>query len=486
LRHAPCFINPVIHCGVILTKFEKLFFHSKKTMRLGYPLVAAQLLQMSMGFVDAVMAGQLNAQALAAIAVGASILSPIMVLVFGTLMVINPIVAQLMGAGKRDHIGGYLWQIFWLSQMLALPFWLLVRHSEGVLILFNIQPEIIPITVGYLKAISWGFPGAYAYFALRYFNEGLAVTKPSMYIALIAFVANILGNYAFMYGYWGFPQLGAVGTGVSSAIVWWLMGGLMAMFTFRKTSRVDFKIAENFRAPIWNLQKEILHIGLPNGVNICIEVSMFAIAALIIGSMGVNVVAAHQITINFASLTFMVPLGLSLATTARVGFAVGKNDLSEARDIGFMGVALCGLVMTLTALIMLTLPEWIVKLYTKDLAVQELAIKLLFYAAIFQISDGLQVGGLGALRGLKDTRVPTLINVVAYWLVGLPIGYLLGVQQRLGAEGLWMGLILGLTVAALLHNLRFHWLTKNFVTERFAAVRSVRKARVGEEQSHNF
>lgn len=450
-----------------MIKFDQLLFHSKKTIRIGAPLVAAQLLQMSMGFVDAVMAGQLNAQALAAIAVGASILSPIMVLVFGTLMVINPIVAQLMGAGMKDRIGGYLWQIFWLSQMLALPFWFLVRHSEAALIVFNIQPEIIPITVGYLKAISWGFPGAYAYFALRYFNEGLAVSKPSMYIAFIAFVANIFGNYAFMYGYWGFPKLGAVGTGVSSAIVWWLMGSLMAMFTFRKSSRANFKIAENFRGPIWNLQKEILHIGLPNGVNICIEVSMFAIAALIIGSMGVSAVAAHQITINFASLTFMVPLGLSLATTARVGFAVGKNDLHEAREIGFIGVMLCGLVMAATALIMLILPELIVKLYTKDLDVQVLAIKLLFYAAIFQISDGLQVGGLGALRGLKDTRVPTLVNVVAYWLVGLPTGYLLGVRYHWGAEGLWAGLIFGLSVAALLHNWRFHWLTKHHLIKRF-------------------
>ncbi len=455
-------------------------------MRIGAPLVAAQLLQMSMGFVDTIMAGRLNAKALAAIAVGAGILSPIVVLVFGTLLVINPIVAQLMGAGKRDRIGVYLWQILWLSQILALPFWLLVRNAQPVLALFNVQPEIVPVTIGYLRAVSWGFPASFAYFALRYFNDGLSVTKPSMYFAAIGFVANIFGNYAFMYGYWGFPELGAVGTGVSTAIAWWIIGSLMVLFTFRKANRVDFKIAENFQRPVWKLQKEILHIGVPNGANICIEVSMFAVAALIIGSMGVNVVAAHQITINFASMTFMVPLGLSLATTARVGFAVGKNDLHEARAIGFNGVALCGLVMTATALIMLLLPETIVRLYTNEAEVQTITVKLLFYAAIFQISDGLQVGGLGALRGLKDTHVPALTNVVAYWLVGLPIGYLLGVRQGLGAEGLWMGLIMGLTAAALLHNWRFHWLTKKFVAGRFEAELSVPKTVVGEEQSGNF
>jgi MATE family multidrug resistance protein len=442
------------------TNLNNRLLESRRTIRLGAPLVAAQLLQMSMGFVDAIMAGQLNAKALAAIAVGASVLSPIMVLVFGTLLVINPIVAQLSGAGQRDRIGTYLWQIFWLSQILVPPFWLLIRNAEGILILFNIQPEIVPTTVGYLNAISWGFPAAYAYFALRYFNDGLGVTKPSMYFGMVAFVVNILGNYAFMYGYWGFPKLGAVGTGVSTAIVWWILGTLMAVFTFRKANRVDFKIPQNFRPPIWNLQKEILHIGVPNGANICIEVSMFAVAALIIGSMGVNAVAAHQITINFASITFMVPLGLSLATTARVGFAIGQNDLPLARGIGFVGVALCGMVMTATALIMLTLPDLIVIMYTKDAEVREIAIKLLFYAAIFQISDGLQVGGLGALRGLKDTRVPTLVNIVAYWMVGIPIGYLLGVHLHWGPEGLWIGLILGLTVAAFLHNWRFHWLTK--------------------------
>lgn len=422
-------------------------------------MVAAQLVQMSMGFTDTIMAGRLSAEDLAAVAVGNSLFGPIFLMIMGLLLAVNPVVAHLHGEGESGKIGKNVWQALWLSQFMVIPCFFIFRNMIPVMEFFRVKPEIIPLTQGYLDAFSWGLPAAYGYFALRFFNEGLSITKPSMYFALIGLGFNIVGNYVFMYGKLGFPALGAIGTGWATALVQWIMFGCMALFTFRKSNNAQFSIYAGFRRPEWLYLKDILRIGVPNGISFSIEVSMFAMVALIMGSLGVKTVAAHQITINFAAFTFMIPLGLSIATTARVGFAVGRRDLELARFIGYIGIGLSVLIMCLTATVMITLPELIAGMYTQDIEVKNIAVSLLFLAGIFQISDGLQVSGFGALRGLKDTKIPMFVNVIAYWMVGFPTGYVLGLKFDLGAEGLWIGLIVGLTVAAVLHNWRFYRLT---------------------------
>ncbi len=440
------------------------------TLKLGAPLVAAQLMQMSMNVADTIMAGNFSAEALAAIAVGNSLWVPILIFVLGILLVINPIIAQLFGAGKKEQIGKNLWQGLWLGLFLSLPGFFMVRNMSFIMNFFNIPPEIIPTTLGYLNAISWCIPAQFCYFALRFFNEGIHITKPSMYFALIGSIINVFANYVFMFGHLGFPAMGPVGTGWATTLVWWMIIIGMVIVTFRKKIHQEFQILQSYSWPHWNSQKELLKIGIPNGFSFGIEVTMFAVAALIIGSMGVNQIAAHQVTINFAALAFMIPLGLSFAITARVGFAVGKKELDEARFIGYIGIAISTLVMCLTALLMLTIPEIIIGVYTKEADVARIAVSLLFFAAIFQISDGLQVSAQAALRGLKDTKIPMLVNFVAYWVVGLPLGYLLGINYALGPAGLWIGLIIGLSVAAVLHNLRFYFLTNGEKLQRLAAV----------------
>lgn len=432
---------------------------TRKTIKIGLPIVAAQLVQMSMSFVDTIMAGHFGARDLAAIAAGGSLYGPFMFMTVGVMLAINPIVAQLHGAGKIRPIGQNLWQVLWLSQILAVPCIFVFRNMETVMGWFKMQPEIIPVAQGYLDAFSWGFPAALGFFALRYFNEGVAITKPSVVIALIGLGFNIIGNYVFMFGHLGLPAMGAVGTGWATTLVWWISFLAMALYTFRSSNSNRFQIRSGIRRPVWHFQKEILRIGLPNGISLGIEVTMFAIAALIIGSLGVNELAAHQMTINFAAFTFMIPLGLSIATTSRVGFAVGQEKLHLSRIIGYIGIGLSVFVMSITAAVMMVFPEIIIKMYTQDFAVAAIATKLLFLAGVFQISDGLQVSAMGALRGLKDTKIPMIVNVLAYWVVGLPTGYFLGIVKGFGAEGLWVGLIFGLTVAAILHNWRFYRLT---------------------------
>jgi MATE family multidrug resistance protein len=190
------------------------------------------------------------------------------------------------------------------------------------------------------------------------------------------------------------------------------------------------------------------------------EVTMFGVVSLLMGSLSAIAVAGHQIAINFSAMTFMVPFGLSTAITTRVGNAAGKKNISEARSRGVVGIVLSVGFMSVTALLMVTVPDLITGIYTQNEAVQSVAISLLYMAAIFQISDGLQVSGYGALRGLKDTKIPMFVNLIAYWIIGLPLGYYLGIIRNVGPQGLWMGLIAGLSVAAILHNLRFWWMTK--------------------------
>lgn len=425
------------------------------TLKIGVPVIIAQLLQMSMNFVDTVMAGNLSAEALAAIAVGGAIFVPFVMFAAGVLMAITPIVAQLVGSRNIREIGVNARQGLWLSQLLAIPVFFSIRNLGFVMDLLDVTPSIIPVALGYLDAISWTIFPLCGYMALRFFNEGLSVTRPSMYFALIGVLVNIVGNYVLMYGKLGAPQLGAVGCGYASSIVGLVMFLGMLGFTINHQPYKRFHIFSQLRKPEWNYIKEIVHVGLPIGLSSTMEVTMFALVSLLMGSLSAIAVAGHQVAINFSAMTFMVPFGLATAITTRVGNAIGKKKIHEARHRGFVGVSLATAFMSVTAFIMYTIPDLITGIYTQDPAVQEVAIGLLYMAAIFQISDGLQVSGYGALRGLKDTKIPMYVNLVAYWGVGLPLGYYLGIVRGIGPQGLWMGLIAGLTIAAILHNYRF-------------------------------
>lgn len=439
---------------------EYLYREAGVTLRIGLPVIAAQLLQMSMNFVDTVMAGNLSAEDLAAVAVGGAVYFPFIMLAAGILMALTPIVAQLVGARRLEEIGANARQGLWLSLLLSVPLFFVIRNLGFVMELLDVTPSLIPVALGYVKAFSWGVFPLCGYMALRYFNEGMSVTRPSMYIAGLGVLINIPGNWVLMYGQLGFPAMGATGCGYASAIVSLVMFAAMLAFTVTHPPYRRFHIFTGLRRPQWNYIREIVRVGVPIGLSSTMEVTMFAVVSLLMGSLSAVAVAGHQVAINFSAMTFMVPFGLATAITTRVGNAAGKRTLEEARRRGFTGIALATLFMSGTAALMFTLPGLIVSMYTSDPGVREVAVGLLYMAAIFQISDGLQVSGYGALRGLKDTRVPMYVNLVAYWIVGLPLGYWLGIERGMGPQGLWIGLIAGLTVAAVLHNTRFYLLTR--------------------------
>lgn len=437
---------------------------SRKTLALGIPLAGAQLAQISMSFVDTVMAGNYHPDDLASVAIGSSFFMPFFTIVIGILMALSPIIAQMFGARKLEFIGKNVRQGLWLALLLSLPVILILNHLQPVMNLLGFSDEVVHITAGYLFALSWGIPPVFAFMVLRFFNEALGVTRPALYITLVGLLFNILGNYTLIYGRFGFPELGAVGTGWATALVFWVMFLIMFGYTARKEAYRRYRLFRDIRLPEKKYIGEILRIGTPIGISMGMETSMFAVMALLMGTLGTSVVAAHQIAINFASITFMIPLGLSMAITVRVGQLYGSNQLQESRFAGFTGIALCTAIMCCAAVIMILFPEKIAGVYTNDPEVTGISAMLIVMAAVFQISDGLQVSGSGALRGLKDTKIPMIVNLTAYWVIGIPSGYLLGIVMGWGPVGLWTGLIAGLTIAAILHNIRFYHFTKRFVT----------------------
>ena len=433
---------------------------SQVLLRIGLPVVVSGVLNLSMQFVDTVMTGHAGPNELAAVASASALFHQIFCLGIGVMVALTPIVAQLEGSGNIRKISPSVRQGIWISMLLALLSMLVLPHMDHLLRWMDYEPDVVRITDGYLEAVIWGLPAAYVFLAIRHSLDGLGITRPCMYLTLLGLCVNIIGNYTLIFGNFGFPKMGAVGAGWTTAIAHWviLIGALLYLQSSQKTKTIRF--LSRFDWPIWSYWREILRVGIPSGLSFGAEVCMFTVIALMMGKFGVVALAAHQISINVAGLAFMIPLGISAAISQRVGNAVGQKNWQEVRFRGWLGVGVCVGIMTMTASIFILFPHSISGLYTSDPAVTELTIQILWMAALFQLSDGLQVSTMSALRGLKDTRIPLLTNLLSYWPVGMGLAYLFGFVWEWGAISVWGGLIAGLSVAAVLHSLRFHLLSR--------------------------
>ncbi|MFU8820656.1 MAG: MATE family efflux transporter [Gammaproteobacteria bacterium] len=432
-------------------------------LRLAGPLVVNNLALAGMSFADTVMAGRLGTVDLAAVGVGGSAWMVVFLAGLGMLMAVSPVVAHTYGAGRWEDAGVVLRQALWLSQALAVTAFLLLLGAGPLLGAIGVAPEVVPLTAGYLFAISFGLPGVFGFLAMRFMTEGVGWTRPIMYAAGVGLVVNVFGNWVLMYGNLGFPRLGAVGCGAASAIALWSMFATMLIYLRRSPRYERFAPWARFEGPRWSAQREILGLGLPIAASVEAEVGLFAGVAVIMATLGATQVAAHQIAINYATLMFMVPLAFHSATTIRVGQALGRGEARRARRAGWTGIGLSGLFMLASALVLLLFRDRIAAFYTSDPELLPLATALLTMAMAFQLSDGLQVGAAGALRGFKDTRIPMLMNVGSYWLLAFPLAWYLGVHARLGPVAVWAALILGLTVTGLLLNARFLYLSNRRV-----------------------
>jgi len=427
----------------------------RATVRLALPLICAQLAAIGSNVIDAVLAGHVSAHVLGAVAVGASIWSLAIVSGIGMMMAVPPSVAQLDGAGRRHEVGAVFRQALWLALGMGVVLWFAVRHAAPLIDLIGVTPSLRDDVQRFLLAISWGAPALTCYFALRGLSEGLSLTRPSMYFSLGGLVLLVPLGYVLMFGKLGIPPQGAHGCGVATAIVLWLELLAFGIYVIFRRNYRGLGLFDHFEWPNLRRIGALAHIGLPMAVTLLAEAGLFVATALIIATLGEDVIASHQVAINIASLFFMIPLGLAMAITVRVGNAVGRGDERGVRYAGFCGIGLTLLTQVSSAALMLGMPYSIARLYTHDPKVIALAAQLIMLAGLFQFSDGIQVAANGALRGLKDTRVPMAITLFAYWIVGMPVGWWLAFHRGMGARGMWMGLIAGLTVAAVMLFTRF-------------------------------
>ena len=425
------------------------------TVRLAIPLILAQLAAVGSNVVDAVLSGHVSAHVLGAVAVGASVWSLAIVTGIGVMMAVPPSIAQLDGAGRRGEVGAVFRQALWLALAMGALLWFAVRHAGPLLDLIGVAPSLRHDVERFLLAISWGAPALTMYFALRGLSEGLLLTRPSMYFGFGGLLVLVPLGYVLMFGKLGIPPQGAHGCGIATATVLWLEMAGFAIYIGKHRNYRGLNLMARFEWPAWGRIRALLHVGAPMAVTLLAEAGLFVAATLIISTLGEDAVASHQVAINVASLFFMIPLGLAMAITVRVGNAVGRGDAQGVRYAGFCGIGLGLATQFVSAALMLGIPHLIAALYTHDAKVIALAAQLIVLAGVFQFSDGIQVAANGALRGLKDTRVPMAITLFAYWGVGMPIGWVLGFRDDLGARGVWMGLIAGLTVAAVMLFVRF-------------------------------
>ena len=439
-------------------QFKLLQTEARLLIPLAAPILTAQLAQQSLSFIDTVMAGRISATDLAGVAVGGSLWGPLFLFLYGVLLAITPMVAQLHGAGKTAETGPLARRGIIVSFPLVVVAILLLSNASYIFSWMGVDPQVAAISIDYLKAISWGVPAVAVFFLLRNLSEGLGLVRPSMLIGLASIPVNVTANYVFIYGKLGFPAMGGVGCGWASALSLWFMCGcmLLTIWRIRRYSMTHFfrlstKCGDDGAA-------QFIRLGLPIGFALLVEASIFALIALFLSPLGALTVAAHQITLNYSSMIFMIPLSISSAITIRVGHAIGKQRFDRARLVANAGLFLNLSIALVTATLTMAFAKNIAEIYTRDQQVIAVAVGLLYLNALYQFSDAFQVGAAAALRGYKDTRVPLLMVIVAYWMIGLPLGYGLALTDfwgaAQGAKGFWLSLIIGLSVAAVLLGLR--------------------------------
>ena len=435
----------------------------RATLALAAPLVLAQLAQMSMSFVDVAMVGRLGTEALAAIVLGSTTFFTLSLVGVGVLVAVQPTVAQAVGAGDDGAVGRAARQGLWLAVLLGVPATVALGFAEPALLALGQAPETAALAADYLGAIRWGFVPNLAFTALRGLCEGTSRTRPVLAVTLVGVGANAAFNYVLMFGTLGFPALGVVGTGWSSALTMTTMCAAMALYVRLGPLR-PVRVFAGLRRPDPAALGALFRLGWPIGVGFGLEAGLFSAATFVVGTLDGHEVAlaAHQIALNAASVTFMVPLGIGMAGSVRVGQAAGAGDVKGAARAGWTATALGAAFMTVSALVFWLAPGAVVWIYagsSPEPAVAALAAALLGVAAVFQLFDGAQAAVAGALRGLKDTRTPMLIAAVSYWGIGMTTAYALGVAGGLGARGLWWGLTVGLAAAAVLLSARFRQMT---------------------------
>ncbi|MEP7327219.1 MAG: MATE family efflux transporter, partial [Gemmatimonadota bacterium] len=424
----------------------------QQLLRLAMPMVLIQVGMMSMGVVDTLIVGHLSAQALAAVALGNIYYFGWAILTVGILMVLDPIVSQAVGAGDQGAIARGIQRGIVLAVLLSIPLCLLMLPAPLLLHATGQPTEVIPFATAYTWWLIPGIPPFLVFVVIRQSLQAMHVTRAILWSIVAANLVNAALNYVLIFGHFGFQPHGVVGSAWATSASRWLMVIMLTVLAWPRLRPFLRPMLPEIwqRAPLWRM----LAIGVPIGAMMLLEFGAFAAIALLMGHLGTVQVAGHQVAINLASLTFMVPLGVGSASAVLVGNAIGRGDVAAARRAARTALVSGVAFMSVTALLFLCFPGALARAYTPDLAVIAVAGSLIPIAGIFQVFDGLQAVAAGILRGVGDTRVPMLINVFGFWCCGMPVSVYLGFRAGWGPRGLWWGFVAGLGSVAVLLLLR--------------------------------
>jgi len=435
------------------------------------PIMVTQISYNLMTVADTMMSGRAGTNDLAGVAIGASLWMPISIGINGILMAVTPMVAQLNGRGEHNRIGGTIVQALYLSVLLALA---VIVAGFGllnpVLAAMKLDPEVSYIAKHYLIGLACGIIPLFAANVLRYSFDAHGFTKITMAIMLVAVPFNVLLNFLLIFGHLGFPRLGGIGTGYATAITYWLILFISIGMTFKVHPVSSYRLFKVWFAPSWNAWKEQLKIGVPMGLSVFFEASIFSVVTLLMGMMFSTVtIAAHQAAINFTSLLFMMPLSISMALTILVAYEVGAGRYRDAMQYSRFGVSTAIGILGVCSILLYMFRERIAYFYTDNPEVVALAMQFFIFAIFYQLSDAAQASLQGVLRGYKDVTVPFVIALVSYWVVGIPSGYALAVYTDLGPFGYWVGISIGLTLAAAGFAVRLYQIQQKYKPSKFKA-----------------
>ncbi|XKM14567.1 MATE family efflux transporter [Orbaceae bacterium ac157xtp] len=428
----------------------------KVIIRLAIPVIIAQLAQTGITFVDTIMAGHYSKTALSGVALASSIWLPTILFGQGLLSVLTPIIANLNGAAKRDQIAAHTKQGFVVATILSVFIMIFLYNSDKVIALSGkeIDPNMLYVAKHFLHSIMWGAPAFLYFLVFRNHCEGLGNTKPAMVIMFMALIANIPINYILIYGKLGLPAFGGVGCGITAAILFWLMFIMILSFVYFTPSQKD--IRQSKATPLFNMEiiKRIVIFGTPLAFAYFFEITLFSIISLMIAPLGETVVASNQIILTLSSMTFAIPLSIGIATSIRVGYLLGNKQPKQAKQTAYISLTIAFCSAIIVALSLVLFRRFFILWFSTDETIIAIGMQLILLLALYQLSDYLQVTAANVLRGYKDTKSILYITFTSYWVIGFPLGYVLGltdyITTRMGAAGFWIGIIVGLLIAAIL------------------------------------
>jgi len=434
--------------------------HFKITFNLAFPVMLSQLGQVSVGVADSMMVGRLGALPLAAASLGNSIFFVILMFGMGVSMGITPLVSVAEGKGKHKRISNLFRHSFWINIFTSFLLTSIVLIIVQGLHFLDQPEDVVALTIPYLFVITISLFPFMIFQTFKQFAEGLSQTKQAMYITIFCNVVNVFLNWVLIFGKLGAPEMGLMGAGWATLVSRILMPIMMGWYVLRSKRYQQFHLSmwlKNWSLPMFI---RILNVGIPTGFQYIFEVSAFSSAAIMMGWLGVNALAGHQIALNLASISYMMAAGLSTAGMIRVSNQIGRGNFKAMKEAGMVVYAMAMIFMFTTALIFIIFRDFLPTLYIDDPEVISLSASLLIIAGLFQLSDGAQVIGLGVLRGMEDVKIPTLVTLIAYWVIGLPLGYLLAFEFGYAEKGIWYGLLIGLSLTAVLLYFRFRKLSR--------------------------